>query len=177
VSTLFQCWFKLNTLHKTCANFVVASPALKARCALSSLLRCWLSAILYHFSAVVWFVFQAHIVLYLLTSWNRVLFDSPSWANRILWNPKVCYRVHKSPPVVPILNQINPFHPLQPIYLKRILIISSHLRLGLTSCHLPWYFPIKILHASFSPPYVSHVPPSLGQTYLLTRVNFEGLIM
>jgi hypothetical protein len=71
----------------------------------------------------------------------------------ILWNPKVHYRVHKSPPLVPILNQIDPVHtiPSHPIFLWSILILSTQWGLDLPSGILPSGIATNILWIRLRP--------------------------
>jgi hypothetical protein len=61
----------------------------------------------------------------------------------ILWNPKVHYRVHKSLPLVIFWARSIQSIPSHPIYLRSILILSTHLRLGL----FPSGIPTNILYA------------------------------
>jgi hypothetical protein len=60
---------------------------------------------------------------YLLTelspSWGAVNCATPQELPSILWNPKVQYRVHKSPPLAPIMSHINPIHSI-PSYPSKI---------------------------------------------------------
>jgi hypothetical protein len=74
-----------------------------------------------------------------------------------LWSPKVHYRVHKSHAVVSILSQTMPPHHIS---LRSILILSTHLRLGLPSGSFLLIFPPISYTHSPSPSFLP-IPSSL----------------
>ena len=97
-----------------------------------------------------------YLLIYLLTPWSRVLLEKLTGfaANQeipsILWNPKVHYPTHKSPPPVPILNQLHSA-PTTPSHFLKIhlnIVIPS------TSWSPQWSLSLRFPHQNlvhFSP--------------------------
>jgi hypothetical protein len=67
--------------------------------------------------------------------------------HRLLWNPNIHYRVHKSPSLNPTLSQMNPVHALTPYYFNIHFNIFLHLCLGLLSGSFIHVFRLIILRA------------------------------
>jgi hypothetical protein len=115
-----------------------------------------------------------------LSPWEAANCAATQKLPRILWNPKVHYRVHKSPPLVPILRQIDPVHSISS-YLRYILILFTHLRLVLPSGLFPSGFPINILyvflpHSSYMP-CQSHPHWLDHSNYICRRVQVMKLLI
>jgi hypothetical protein len=87
-------------------------------------------------------------------SWEPISCAATQELQSTLWNPKVHYRVHKSPPLVPILSQINPVHTTP-------LTLSTHLRLGLPIDLFSSGFPTNILYAFLFYPISATCPAHL----------------
>ena len=83
-------------------------------------------------------------------SWEANQFSASQEIPRILWNPKVHYRIHKCPPPVPIPSQLDPIHAPHPTSWRSVLILPSHIRLRHPSGLFPSYLLTYLLHAAQS---------------------------
>ena len=122
----------------------------------------------------IWFCYK--VTTYLLI---YSMEQSPSWkANRIsanqeipriLWNPNVHYHIHKCPPPVPILCHLDPVHTPTSYFWRSILILSSHLRLGLPSGLFPSGLLTKTLYTPLLSPINAIFPVHLILLNFITR--------
>jgi hypothetical protein len=100
------------------------------------------------------------LIIYLLTPRRSVPlvkltdFAANQEIPRILWNSKLHYRTNKSPPLVPIQNQIH----LVPTTHSHILNIHLNIILPSTSFYTQWSLTLRFPHQTLGhislPPYV-----------------------
>jgi hypothetical protein len=90
---------------------------------------------------------STHSFMELSPSWEPTSCAATQELPNILWNPKVPYRLHKSPPLALSWARSIQSLPSHPISVRSILILSTHLRLDLSSGLFHSGFPTSILYA------------------------------
>jgi hypothetical protein len=104
----------------------------------------------------LWFHNTRIILPYLCTysmqqspSWEANRFAANQAISRILWNPKVRYRIHNCPPPFSILSQLNTIHTPHPTSWRHILF---------------WVFPVVSFPQVSPPKPCTRLPLSIRAT-------------
>ena len=87
------------------------------------------------------------------------------------------WRFDKGSPIIPILSQINPIPRIDTYFLRSILILSSHLRLGYSNRLFPVGLPDKLLKALLPSSILATWPAHLNIRWTVQTMRFLGAII
>jgi hypothetical protein len=125
-------------------NYIPSSGNIRVH---SELLLCWSDWVVGHLvcSRMI-YVTACRVFIHTYIAYSSSVRQETPPPPRTLCNPKFHYPIHKIPPPVRTLSQINPVHAHHPTFWRYILILSSYLRLGLPSGLFSSGFPITNLY-------------------------------